>query len=65
MMTSKEMEIYDMMVETGLATAEELNLAKNLVDGTWEHVLNQVCYIRTGYRTFWDYVWSEDEEEEE
>lgn len=64
-MTSKEMEMYDMMVETGLATAEELNLAKNLVDGTWEHVLNQVCRIRTGYSTFWDYIWSEDEEEEE
>lgn len=64
-MTKEEMEIYDMMVETGLATTEELNLARNLVDGTWKYVLDRVCFIKTGYGTFWDYIWSEDEEEDE
>ena len=28
-----EMEYYDFMVECGIATAEELNLARNLVSG--------------------------------
>lgn len=50
-MTSREIEIYDYMVETGIATSEELNLARNLVSGSWEEVLNSVLYIRTGYRT--------------
>lgn len=51
MMTNREMEIYDYLVETEIATAEELNLARNLVSGSWEEVLNSVLYIRTGYRT--------------
>ena len=63
MMTKNEMEIYDMMIETSFATAEELNLARCLLAGTWEYVLNSVCYAKTGYHTFWDYVWSEDEDE--
>lgn len=55
-MTDRELEIYDYMVECGIATAEELNLAKQLVDGTWEEVLNAVLYARTGYRTFDQYM---------
>ena len=55
-MTDKELYMYDYMVETGIATAEELNLAKQLVDGTWEEVLNAVLYARTGYRTFDQYI---------
>lgn len=50
-MTKEEMHLYDYMVETGLATAKELNLARNLVDGSWLEVLNSVLYVRTGYRS--------------
>ena len=63
-MTTDEMIKYDQMVELGIATAEELNLARNLVDGSWNEVLDRVCYIRTGYRTFEDYIESEMEEED-
>lgn len=65
MMTNDEMYLYDYMVDTEIATAEELNLARNLVSGSWLEVLNSVLYIRTGYRSLeqlWD---AEDEEEEE
>ena len=51
MMTTKEMVMYDMMVELGVATSEELNLARNLVSGSWKEVLTQVLDIRTGYKS--------------
>lgn len=63
MMTTNECVKYDMMVEMGIATAEELNLARNLVCGTWNEVLDAVCDIRTGYRTFEQYLECEMEEE--
>lgn len=63
-MTTNEMIKYDMMVEYGIATADELNLARNLMDGEWNEVLNRVCYIRTGYRTFEQYIEAEMEEDE-
>lgn len=55
-MTTAEMIKYDMMVEHGIATIEELNLARNLVNGSWDKVLNAVCYVRTGYHTFEQYL---------
>lgn len=51
MMTTEEMVMYDMMIELGVATSEELNLARNLVSGSWKEVLTQVLYIRTGYKS--------------
>ena len=51
MMTTEEMVMYDMMVELGVATSEELNLARNLVSGSWKEVLTQVLDIRTGYKS--------------
>lgn len=62
-MTTNEMIKYDMMIEHGIATADELNLARNLVDGEWNEVLDRVAYIRTGYRTFEQYIMEEMEEE--
>ena len=50
-MTTEEMVMYDMMVELGVATSEELNLARNLVSGSWKEVLTQVLDIRTGYKS--------------
>lgn len=64
MMTNEEMYLYDYMVETGIATAEELNLARNLVGGSWLEVLNSVLYIRTGYRSLDQLFEAEDEEDE-
>lgn len=64
MMTQEEMHLYDFMVEEEIATAEELNLARNLVDGSWKHVLESVLYIRTGYHTLEQYLNEEIEEED-
>lgn len=64
MMTMEEMHLYDYMVETEIATAEELNLARNIVDGSWLEVLNRVLYARTGYYSLDQLLDAEEEEEE-
>ena len=64
-MSQEEMMKYDQMVEWNIATAEELNLARNLMSGSWNEVLDAVCYVRTGYRTFESYIESEMEDEDE
>lgn len=64
-MTTNECIQYDQMVELGIATAEELNLARNLVSGSWTEVLNAVLYVRTGYRDFDQWIEAEMEEEED
>lgn len=63
-MTQEEMMKYDQMVEWGIATAEELNLARNLLSGSWNEVLDAVCYVRTEYKTWESYVENEMEEED-
>lgn len=63
-MTQEEMMKYDQMVEWNIATAEELNLARNLMNGSWNEVLDAVCYVRTGYKTWESYVENEMEEED-
>ena len=62
-MTQKEIMIYNQMVENSIATAEEINLVRNLVAGSWEEILNQICFVRTGYRTLDQYFEAEVEEE--
>ena len=64
MMTTEEMIKYDQMVEYDIATPAELNLARNLVSGSWNEVLDSVCYVRTGYKTFEQFLAEEDDEEE-
>lgn len=59
-MTTKECIDYTLMTECGIATAEELNLARDLLEGSWEEVLNAVLYIRTGYRDFDQMLGEED-----
>ncbi len=61
-MTTEEMITYDMIVEMGIATAEELNLARNLVSGSWDDVFRSVIYIRTGYRSLEQLIEAEEEE---
>lgn len=63
-MTQEEMMKYDQMVEWNIATAEELNLARNLMDGSWNDVLDAVCYVRTGYKTWESFIENEMEEED-
>lgn len=50
-MTTNECILYDQIVELGIATAEEINLVRNLVAGEWTEVLNSIVYVRTGYRS--------------
>ena len=50
-MTHEEIMMYDYLVELGIATADELNLARNLMSGSWKEVLLAVLFIRTGYRS--------------
>lgn len=63
-MTQEEMMKYDQMLEWEIATGEELNLARNLVDGSWNDILDAVCYVRTGYKTWEDFIENEMEEED-
>ena len=62
MMTTEEMVMYDMMVELGVATSEELNLARSLVSGSWKEVLSQVVDILTGYKSIEQMLEEEEEE---
>ena len=64
-MTVEEMITYDQMVEMGIATADELNLAFNLIGGPWSIVFDKIVYIRTGYHSFEQYIQEEMEREEE
>ena len=54
------MVMYDQLVDMGIATTDELNLARNLMAGEWMEVLNAVLFIRTGYRTMEQMMEAED-----
>jgi len=58
-MTTKEMMVYDQIVELGIATAEEINLVKCIRGGSWMEVFNDIIYVRTGYSDFDSFI--EDE----
>lgn len=60
-MTTEEMIMYDQLVDMGIATTDELNLARNLMSGEWLEVLNAVLFIRTGYRSMAQMMEAEDE----
>lgn len=68
-MTTDESILYDEMLEWGIATAEEINLVRNVLDGSWEDILKKICYTRTGYRDLDDFLQNEiflnDEDEDE
>ena len=65
MMTTEEMVMYDQLVEMGIATAEEINLAYNVADKGWTELLHRILFARTGYRSIEQMTEAEDEEEEE
>lgn len=60
-MTTEEMIMYDQLVDMGIATTDELNLARNLMSGEWMEVLNAVLFVRTGYRSMEQMMEAEDE----
>lgn len=64
-MTTDECIMYDQMVELGIATASEINLVRNVLDGSWKDILNKICYARTGYRNIEDYIQEAMEDEVE
>lgn len=55
-MTTDECILYDQMVELGIATADEINLVRNVLDGSWKDILNKICYARTGCRSVENYI---------
>ena len=62
-MTTREIELYDQIVEYGIAAPNEINLVRCVASGTWEEILNQIVYARTGYRTleqWWEYEMEEE-----
>ena len=61
-MTHEEIMMYDYLVELCIATTDELNLARNLMSGSWEEVLLAVLFIRTGYRSLEQMFDDEDAE---
>lgn len=61
-MTVEEMVMYDQLVDMGIATPDELNLARNLMAGEWMEVLNAVLFVRTGYRTLAQMMEAEEED---
>jgi hypothetical protein len=61
-MTTDECIKYDRMVEYGIATAEEINLVRCIVSGSWTEVLNSIIYARTGYQTIEDWLYEEMED---
>ena len=65
MMNEKEIAKYDTIIEYGIATAEELNLVRNLVTGEWNTILDDVVFVRTGYRTLEQYIECELEADED
>ena len=61
-MTTDEMILYDQLVDMEIATADELNLARNLMSGSWLEVLNAVLFVRTGYKSLEQMIEADDEE---
>lgn len=59
MMNDKELYIWETLTELGIATDEELGLV-TAINGTNEHTLNMVLYVRTGYSTL-EQMFEEDE----
>ena len=59
-----EAELYDALIDAGVATAEELALV-TMLNGFSEQTLNDVLFVRTGFRCWEQYAGEEEEEEEE
>lgn len=49
-MDKRKNEIWDYIIDNGIATEEELKLV-TCINGYNEETLNNVIYVRTGYRS--------------
>ena len=56
-------KIWDYIIDTGIATEEELKLV-TCINGYNEEALNNIIYARTGYRSMGQ-IEGEDEEDKE
>ena len=61
-MTREEMIMYDQVVDMEIATAEEINLVRCCMNGSWTDVLIAIIYARTGYRSLEQMLEAEEEE---
>lgn len=55
--------LWDNLVDYSIATEEELQLVTK-INGYSESSLNDILYVRTGYRS-WEQYQGEDEEDED
>lgn len=62
MMTTDEMVKYDMIVDLEIATVEEISLVRAVASGSWNEILDDIVYARTGYRTLEQFLAEDDEE---
>lgn len=62
-MTDREMMMYDYLVEYGVVTSDELNLAFNMTDNGWSWTIDRVLQIRTGNANFDQWLAEQMEEE--
>lgn len=63
-MNDKIYEIEDYLIETGIATKEEIYLVAD-INGYTIETLNDIIYARTGYRNIQQLRGEDDEEEED
>lgn len=57
-------ELWDAIIENGIANEGELELV-TYINGYNEDTLNDVIYVRTGYRSIEQYLGEDDEDEDE
>lgn len=62
MMTTDEMIKYDIIVDLEIATVEEIGLVRAVASGSWNEILDDIVYARTGYRTLEQFLAEDDEE---
>ena len=60
----EEQEIYDYLVEMGIASEEELDIITG-INGFSEETLNSVIYYKTAYQDIEQYLECEDKEKYE
>lgn len=63
-MNTYEMNLYENLVEYGIATPDEINLAHCVNGGLWRYSLETVLFVRTGYCTWEQYIECEFGEDE-
>ena len=62
MMTAEEKEMYEQLIDMGIATAEEIELARGRKSGSWKDVLTSVLCVETGYFSIEEMLMAEEEE---